>query len=99
MLWATNAQRPDPLADHVFGSQVWSTLLAALPVVVLFYLLVIQRWSAPRSGAAASLLALLIAVTIYGMPARMAGMSFLYGVGFGLLPVGWTVFNAMLLYN
>ena len=25
--------------------------------------------------------------------------SFAYGVGFGLLPVGWTIFNAMLLYN
>jgi lactate permease len=26
-------------------------------------------------------------------------MAFLYGAGFGLLPVGWTIFNAMLLYN
>src|SRR5207247_7539238 len=29
----------------------------------------------------------------------MAGMAFIYGAGFGLLPVGWTIFNAMLLYN
>ena len=26
-------------------------------------------------------------------------MAFVYGAGFGLLPVGWTIFNAMLLYN
>src|SRR5260370_39990260 len=26
-------------------------------------------------------------------------MALFYGVGFGLLPVGWTIFNAMLLYN
>ena len=26
-------------------------------------------------------------------------MAFLYGAAFGLLPVGWTIFNAMLLYN
>jgi len=29
----------------------------------------------------------------------MAVMSFVYGAGFGLLPVGWTIFSAMLLYN
>jgi lactate permease len=29
----------------------------------------------------------------------MAVMSFVHGAGFGLLPVGWTIFNAMLLYN
>src|SRR5262249_27086179 len=34
-----------------------------------------------------------------GMPWSMAAMAFVNGVGFGLLPIGWTVFNAMLLYN
>jgi lactate permease len=99
MLWATYAQRLDPLADVIFWSKTWSTLLAALPVVILFYLLVVRRWSAPRSGATAALAAIIIAITVYGMPAGMAGMSFIYGACFGLLPVGWTVFNAMLLYN
>ena len=33
------------------------------------------------------------------MPLGMAGMAFVDGAGFGLLPVGWTIFNAMLLYN
>src|SRR5438094_2400915 len=99
MLWAIYQQQLDPLRDVLPWSNIFSTLLAALPVVVLFYLLVIQRWSAPRSGAAASLLAIIIAITVCKMPADMAGMSFLYGACFGLLPVGWTVFNAMLLYN
>src|SRR5436305_1192446 len=99
MLWAIYTQRLDPLADVIFWSKTWSTLLAALPVVVLFYLLVVQRWSAPRSGATAALAAIVIAIVVYGMPADMASASFLYGASFGLLPVGWTVFNAMLLYN
>src|SRR5439155_1137202 len=42
---------------------------------------------------------IVVAIVIYGMPADMAGMSFLYGAAFGLLPVGWTIFSAMLLYN
>src|SRR5262249_18724167 len=34
-----------------------------------------------------------------GMPWGSAVMAFTYGAGFGMLPVGWTVFAAMLLYN
>jgi lactate permease len=99
MLWATYQQRLDPLAGKIFWSPFWSTLVAALPVLVLFYLLVVRRWLAPRAGAMAAVTALVLAVTVYGMPPFMAGMAFTYGVGFGLLPVGWTIFNAMLLYN
>jgi lactate permease len=98
MLWAYQ-QRLDPLAGQVPGSALVSTLFAALPVVVLFWLLVPRRWLAPKAGAAAAVTALAVAVLVYGMPADMAGMAFVYGAGFGLLPVGWTIFNAMLLYN
>src|SRR5262249_34997188 len=64
-----------------------------------FYLLVMRRWLAPWAGAAASAAALLVAIAVYGMPAVPAGMAFVHGGGFGLLPVGWTIFNALLLYN
>src|SRR5262249_20646451 len=37
--------------------------------------------------------------SVYQMPAEGAVMAFVYGAGFGLLPVGWTIFSAMLLYN
>ncbi len=33
------------------------------------------------------------------MPLGMAASSFVFGAAFGLLPIGWTVFAAMLLYN
>jgi lactate permease len=101
MLWAVSySQHLDPLSRFSFPwSPLWSTLLAAVPVVLLFYLLVFRRWPAPRAGAAAALSAFVIACLAYGMPPLMAGMAFVNGVGFGLLPVGWTVFSAMLLYN
>src|SRR5207302_10364828 len=98
MLWAYE-QKLDPLHDTVLGSALWSTLFAALPVFVLFYLLVPRRWLALKAGLAGAITALLVAVIIYRMPPVMAGMSFLYGAAFGLLPVGWTIFGAMLLYN
>ncbi len=102
MLWAVDYQQHlDPLARFAFlpWSRVWSTAFAALPVLLLFYLLVPRRWPAPRAGAAAALAALVIAMTVYAMPPLMALMSFVHGASFGLLPVGWTIFTAMLLYN
>ena len=99
MLWAPHQQLLDPLSGKVLGSALWSTLFAALPVVVLFWLLVPRRWPAPRAGAAAAVTALVVAVLVYGMKPGPAVMAFVNGAGFGLLPVGWTIFNAMLLYN
>src|SRR6266513_2319260 len=92
-------QRLDPLRETVPGSIILSTILAALPVLVLFWLLVPRRWLASKAGAAGALTAIVIAIAIFGMPADMALWSFAHGAGFGLLPVGWTIFNAMLLYN
>jgi len=98
MFWAYQ-QRLDPLHDAVLWSPLWSTLLAALPVVVLFWLLVPRRWLAPKAAAAGALTAFLIAVIVYRMPPDMAAMAFVHGAAFGLMPVGWTIFAAMLLYN
>jgi lactate permease len=92
-------QRLDPLQDLVPGSALVSTVLAALPVLVLFWLLVPRRWLAPKAGAAAAITAILVAVFVYGMPVDSSVMAFAHGAGFGLLPVGWTIFSAMLLYN
>lgn len=79
--------------------RVTSTVIAALPVLVLFYLLVGRRWLASGAGAAGAVVAVLLAGLVYGMPFDMACGAFAYGAAFGLLPIGWTVFSAMLLYN
>jgi lactate permease len=94
MLFAVYLQDLDPL-----GSRFASTVIAALPVLFLFYLLVGRRWLASWAGAAGAVVAILIAWLIYRMPLGMAGSSFVFGAAFGLLPIGWTVFAAMLLYN
>jgi lactate permease len=95
MLWAAAfTQSLDPLSNRIL-----STIFAAAPVVVLFWLLVPRRWLAPKAGAAAALTAWVLAWVVYDMPADMAAMAFLHGAAFGLLPVGWTIFCAMWLYN
>jgi L-lactate permease len=94
MPFAVYVQDLNPL-----GNRFLSTLVAAMPVVVLFYLLVGRRWIASLAGAAGAVTAILLAWLIYRMPLEMAGWSFVHGMVFGLLPIGWTVFAAMLLYN
>lgn len=81
------------------GSRILSTFLAALPVLVLFYLLVGRRWLASWAGAAGSVVAILLAIFAFNMPAEKATVAWIYGMAFGLLPIGWTVFGAMLIYN
>src|SRR4029079_1979167 len=85
----------DPLADKIPYSAVVSTILAALPVLALFYFLVPRRWLASKAGFAGALGAIVLAGTAFKMPLDKALGSFAYGAAFGLLPVGWTIFNAM----
>src|SRR5207245_7818878 len=48
-------------------------------------------------GGAAT--AVLVAVGIFGMPVQLAGMSFLYGVAFGVVKIAWIVLAAVYLYD
>jgi len=84
----------DPLNNWVL-----STLVAALPILVLFGLLAGLRVKPHWCAIAGAATAVLVAVLVFGMPARLAGMSFLYGVGFGVLKIAWIVLAAVYLYD
>ena len=84
----------DPLHNWVF-----STLVAALPILVLFGLLAGLRVKPHWCAIAGAATAVLVAVLVFGMPASLAGMSFLYGVGFGVLKIAWIVLAAVYLYD
>ena len=101
MTWTQNY---DP-----FGSDLFSPLAAAVPVVVLLGLLASGRVSAPLAALAGLIAAVLIAV--FGFtPVEATGPDGLtgwagavlaaagYGAAFGLLPIGWIVLNAVFLY-
>ena len=78
MLWAEYRQFLDPLRhSNLPLSGVLSTAVAALPVVVLFWLLVPMRWLAPKAGLGGAVVAIVLAVAVYGMSVPMAGMAFL----------------------
>src|SRR3982751_1588025 len=42
---------------------------------------------------------LLVALVAYGMPAKLAILSTLYGAAYGLFPIAWIVFSSIMLYR
>ena len=83
----------------VAGNLLYSTLVAAVPLVILFYMLGVKRKPSWIAGLSALGVALVLAVGIYGMPAPQAGASMVYGAAFGLFPIGWIVIASLILYR
>jgi lactate permease len=76
-----------------------STLIAALPIVVLLGLLAGFRVRAHLCAIAGAVTAVIVAIIAFKMPAILAVSSFLYGAAFGLLKIVWIVIAAVFLYN
>jgi lactate permease len=85
--------------EPVAGSLVLSTLVAVIPIAVLFVLLAVVRMAAQWASLASLATALVIAVLVYGMPLGLAANSTLNGIAFGLFPIVWIVINAIFIYN
>ena len=85
--------------DPVAGNLVLSTLVAVIPIVVLFVLLAGIRMAAQWAGLITLAVALVLAVLVYGMPIGLAIDSALFGAAFGLFPIVWIVINAIFIYN
>ena len=82
-----------------FGRWWLSTLLAALPILVLFGLLVGLKVKPHWCAAAGALTAAAVGVGFFSMPPILAAVSFAYGVAFGLLKIAWIVLAAVYLYD
>ena len=81
-----------------FHSVLLSALAAAIPVVVLLGLLAfhVRAHLAAIIGLAS---ALGVAIFLFGMPTKLAGLAAMYGAFFGLLPIGWIVLNIIFLHQ
>ncbi len=89
MIWQ---QLYDPLHNMIL-----STLLAAVPVVVMLLALGFFHIKAHVAAGLGLLAALAVAVFAYGMPADLASRAAMYGGFTGLLPIGWIVLNIIFL--
>jgi len=79
--------------DPIAGSLALSTLVAIIPIVVLFVLLAGVRVAAQWASLATLLTALVIAVVVYGMFLPLALDATLLGICFGLFPIVWIIIN------
>ncbi|MFN8579956.1 MAG: L-lactate permease [Gemmatimonadaceae bacterium] len=88
------SQRYDPLANAFL-----STAAAALPLVVLLGLLAWHRVRAHYAALLGMLAALVVAVSVIGMPVGMAWRAAAFGAAYGLFPIGWIVLNVIFMYR
>jgi len=82
-----------------FGHWWLSTLVAALPIVVLLGLLAGLKVKPHWCAIAGACTAVLVAIACFKMPATLAAVSFAYGVAFGVLKIAWIVLAAVYLYD
>jgi lactate permease len=76
-----------------------STLVAALPIIVLFTLLAGLKVKPHWCAIAGAFTAVVVATLVFKMPLALATMSFGYGVAFGILKIAWIVLAAVYLYD
>src|ERR1041385_8755938 len=76
-----------------------STLIAALPIIVLLGLLAGFRVRAHLCAVAGAATGVIVAIVVFKMPALLAVNSFFYGAAFGLLKIVWIVVAAVFLYD
>ena len=81
------------------GGIAVSALLAAVPLIILFYMLAIRRAKGHIAAAAGLIGALVVAIAVWKMPVSLAISSTLYGAAFGLFPIIWIVITAVWVYN
>src|SRR5437764_13034313 len=82
-----------------FHSTALSTIAAALPVVTLLVLIASNKVKAHLAAVIALIVANLIAIFVFTMPARMSLRASVLGAVTGFFPIGWIVLNVIFLYR
>jgi len=88
-----------PTTDPVLNSVAWSAIVGLLPLLTFFILLAVVKTKAHVAGAFALLVALVVGIAAFHMPAGLAVLSATQGGVFGAFPVLWIVVMAVWLYQ
>src|SRR5580693_2790302 len=87
------------ILSPVGGNLALSFLCAALPIATVLLVLGVLRRPAWQASLAGLAVGLIMSILVWRFPATLALDSVAAGAVFGLWPVMWIVFNALLLYN
>ena len=85
--------------DPVAHSLAWSSLVAAIPLLLLFVLLGVMRVTAWVASLISLAVAIAVAVLVYGMPIGQTLLAGTEGAAFGFFPILWIVINAIWVYQ
>ena len=87
------------LLTPVGDSLTLSFFVAILPIATVLVLLGILRRPAWQAALAGLIVGLILAITVWGLPAPIAFAAASNGAVFALWPVMWIVINALFVYN
>jgi lactate permease len=76
-----------------------STFVSALPVLTLFFVLLVLKRRVWVSALSGMIVAIALALTVFGMPAAMAAAACVHGFIFGVLRIAWIIIASIFLYN
>jgi len=76
-----------------------STLVAALPVIVLLGALALLRLKAHWAAVLGLATSLLIAIRVFHMPVGMSARAAAFGLAYGAFPIGWIILNVIFMYD
>jgi lactate permease len=82
-----------------FDNAVLSTVAAAIPVVTLLVMIASGKIKVHIAAITALVLANLVAIFIFTMPAGMSIRASLLGIVSGFFPIGWIVLNVIFMYQ
>jgi lactate permease len=82
-----------------FGNATLSTIAAAIPVVTLLVLIASGKVQVHIAAITALVLANLVAIFLFTMPANMAIRASVLGIVTGFFPIGWIVLNVIFMYQ
>jgi len=82
-----------------FGNPLISTAVAALPVLTLFFVLVVLKKRVWVSALSGLLMAVALALLIFDMPAVLVATAAAHGFIFGVMRIAWIVVASIFLYN
>ncbi|GEO98065.1 L-lactate permease [Methylobacterium haplocladii] len=82
-----------------FGNAWLSTLAASLPVIALLGMIASGRVKAHIAAVLSLVLALAVAIVLFGMPTDLAWRAAVLGMVTGFFPIGWIILNVIFLYR
>lgn len=82
-----------------FNNITLSALVAVLPILFIFWALIIKKMKGYQACLLALAIAILIATMVYRMPVKLALLSTAHGALYGLFPICWIVITAVFLFN